>query len=122
MHKEEYETWQLVNELIFGENMYWERKKLNPINKKDYCPKTLEIETLKTNHNALTIHAVAHWLEKTYDVNEEAKIMQTNLKVAENQIDFEDKRPAQQSGSLRSDFDNLKALFEYMRAGKMVEA
>ena len=84
MHREEYETWQLVNELVFGENMYWERKKLNAPNKKDYCPKTLEIETLKTNHNALTIHAVVHWLEKTYDVDEEAKIMPLNMQVAES--------------------------------------
>ena len=78
-HREEYETWQLVNELVFGENMYWERKNSMEAHKKDFCPKTLEIEALKTDHNALTIHAVAHWLEKTYNVDEEAKIMPLNM-------------------------------------------
>lgn len=77
LHREEYETWQLVNELIFGENLFFET--CQPVARlKSFCPKTLEIERLKTNHNALTIHAVAHWLEKTYKVDGEATIAQIN--------------------------------------------
>ena len=83
----------MVNELLFAENLYFENKAFSGAQRRDLCPKTLEIETLKSNHNALTIHAVAHWLEKTYDVDEEAKIEALNLQLAERQVDFEDKRP-----------------------------
>ena len=80
LHKEEYETWELVNELIFSENLYFETQN-DGAQKKAFCPKTLEIETLKSNHNALTIHAVAHWLESIYEIDipaEKAKISQLN--------------------------------------------
>ena len=33
------------------------------------CPKTKETKNLLKNHQALTIHAIAHWLEKIYDLD-----------------------------------------------------
>lgn len=72
LRREEYETWQLVNELIFSENLYFETKQ--QAGKKDHCPKTAEIQMLTGSHNACTIHAVAHWLEKIYAVDERVRI------------------------------------------------
>ena len=46
LHREEYETWQLVNELVFGENLFFEARR-DGAKTEASCPKTLEIEALK---------------------------------------------------------------------------
>lgn len=64
----------------------------------------------------MTIHAVAHWLEKTYKVDEEAKITQIDANLVSRKKDFEDMSP-HNPDTLNQELNNLKALFELMRAG-----
>ena len=74
-YRGEYETWQLVNELVSVEKLYFDKKsEWRDGQVKQLCPKTLEFETLMADHASSVIHAVAHWLEKIYEPNEKFKM------------------------------------------------
>ena len=66
-YKGEFETWQLVNELISAEKLYFEKATDRcSAPKEQACPKTLEYETLVSDHATSAVHAIALWLEKIY--------------------------------------------------------
>ena len=50
----------MLNELNFAEKIFFSREETEV----NCCPKTLEKKEVIRNHSVLTIHAVAHWLEK----------------------------------------------------------
>jgi hypothetical protein len=79
----------LINELSFAENIFFSRDESE---EKNCCPKTLEKELVIRNHLNLTIHAVAHWLEKIYPLNEhpEDKITSANVKEWSKLKDLDD--------------------------------
>lgn len=85
--RDESETWKLVSELFNAEALYFNRKPLT----ESLCPKTLQLEMLAQSHEAVSIHAVASWLEKI-----------------------------QEPKSLRpqSDLECLKSVYEMLRAGQ----
>ena len=64
--REEWETWQLINEILVAEKLFFDEQLDYKQNVRG-CPKTLELSELLKNHHGLLIHAVAHWLEKIDD-------------------------------------------------------
>jgi hypothetical protein len=81
------------------------------------CPKTKETSNLLNNHQALTIHAVAHWLEKIYDLDTTQfrnPKFDVNSRIANKDLE--------QISSSEDDLRSLAELFEFLRAGKVSEA
>ena len=87
----------------------------------DHCPKTAEIDMLACSHNGLTIHAVAHWLEKIYAVDERVAIKPLTIGQEEKKRDLDDNIP-QSDATLAEELETLRAVFELLRAGETVKA
>lgn len=74
-YKGEYETWQLVNELVNADKLFFEKDVRKQIDSQvKSCPQTLEYETLVSDHASTVVHAVALWLEKVYEPDTKAQI------------------------------------------------
>ena len=84
----EYETWQLVNEIISAEKHYFEKS--SEARASSVCPKTLEYETLVSDHAVGIVHAVALWLEKIYYEDSKNQIQQFNINQNAMRVDYDD--------------------------------
>ena len=122
----EYETWQLVNELVAAEKMYFDRRQ-ERVNTKVYetqnsvCPKTLDYDSLSESHTSAVIHAVALWLEKIYEEDRSLQVLPLDLQQAQNRTDFEGRVPKDMQ-TQQKELQSLRALFQMLRAGKIQEA
>ena len=121
-YRGEYETWQLVNELISAEKLYFEKgKERAGADKTQLCPKTLEYETLVGSHATSIVHSVALWLEKIYQVDSKPQMSQFDINSAAQKSNFDEVRSMTQDQEHR-ELNTLKALYEMLRAGKVTDA
>lgn len=122
---DEQETWELVNELLNVDNLFFDqnRQKLMS-NGTNQCPRTLQIEGSLNNHSQLSIMSIAHWLEKIYEPRLSFDKIDCSplCDPAHNRaIDFDsnDKKSEQYQ---RSEIQVLAAIFDLLRGGKMHDA
>lgn len=113
----EYETWQLLNELIFIDTLYFKNqdKKVDKL-----CPKTAEYWQSVKSHSNLVILAVTHWLEKIYNMDVRSSQLETPTNSTRSSIeDFDSDytEPANQSMEMTT----LRGMFEHLRGGQMMQ-
>ena len=120
-YRGEYETWQLINELVSSEKLYFEMKGSTANLSKSLCPSTLEHEVLFSDHASAVVHAVARWLEKVHDEDATLKFKECKINAIANRADLDDMNPASPEAE-QLELTTLMALFEKLKSGKIIEA
>lgn len=62
-------TWQLITEVISADYIFFEHKKVSPVDEDDRTPLTLLADIVKQDHQMLSCHYIIKWLEKIYTEN-----------------------------------------------------
>jgi len=71
------------------------------------------------NHATTVVHAVALWLEKVYHQDTKPKIKPES---PQHRKDFDEIGASRNPAATEGELETLKALFEKLRAGKLIEA
>jgi hypothetical protein len=69
MFQEEWETWELLKQLTFAEDLYFDKARQREESKDfkaNFCPRNIQTEAMHSQHQSTIIHAVASWLENIY--------------------------------------------------------
>ena len=61
--REEYETWELVTQILSAEKKWFERGDIPA----KMCPKSREQQNVLQDHECAVVHAITRWLEKIYE-------------------------------------------------------
>ena len=73
------------------------------------------------DHATAVVHAVTTWLEKIYEPDTKVKIKPVNQMGNERRADF-DQIVQKDADSLSNELETLKALYEKLRSGQLLEA